>query len=163
YRTYLIDGFSKPDLWPYGHFSKLKNDSIVLLVEGAWSVMNWVEHFGYDTNYVPFATLGTKLNSSIKQRLFEYPIIGILDNDGGGKIVKKQLQNWREEGIKTFTYTPRHESKVDEVLFGPLYVDDMNKNEMERLKKILDEIVRNKLSSRNRYIHLRTTSMDLPK
>lgn len=143
YRTYMVGNHEKPCAWPMGHISKLTRDNVVVLVEGAWSVMriHQVVKPLYQ-NIVPIATLGTWLTDELRTFLYDKEILAILDTDEGGTTVTSQLQRWCDQGVKVESYnvTLGHELA---------YVDDITDAQLKRLFKGIEESTHTKLWNKN--------------
>lgn len=134
YRTQLTGNKEKPCVWPFTELKKLKGNSIVVLVEGAWSVMrlHQVIKPRYP-NIVPLATLGTNIAQELKDYIYDFPMICILDDDTGGKHVSDVLLAW---------------SKKDKEIYNPYfknllcsnqssYIDDLSDKQLLSLFKVI--------------------------
>lgn len=126
YRTLLVSNFEKPCVWPFPELYKRNSDSIIVLVEGAWSAMRikqvMSKHIG---TILPLATLGTNVTDELKQYLYEFRIISILDDDTGGQHVQQELQRWQKDGIKVEVYLPVI-NRLSEVNNTSGYIDDLS-------------------------------------
>jgi 5S rRNA maturation endonuclease (ribonuclease M5) len=110
-----------------GHISNLSRDSVVVLVEGAWSVMRIHQVIKpLHPNIVPIATLGTWLTDELRTFLYDREILAILDADEGGNTVTSQLQRWSDQGIKVESYNVTLSNEV-------AYVDDVTDAQLKRL------------------------------
>ena len=128
YTTKLVGTHVKPSLWPFFALHKLRGDTIIILVEGAWSVMRIHQVIGQRTlNIVPIATLGTHLAKSVFNYLYEYPIIAILDNDTGGERIAEQLRQFEAKGMSIEMYLPELDNDNN-----AQYVDDMTDKQLQQ-------------------------------
>ncbi|HNS41445.1 MAG TPA: hypothetical protein PKN22_01700 [Taishania sp.] len=137
YRTMLIGSNEKPCVWSFSELYKIQANSIIILVEGAWSVMRIHQVIKpLIPNILPIATLGTNIHDELKQYIYDYPIISILDDDEGGNHVHNILQQWKKEKINVKTYIPTF-SIVSKV--SSSYVDDISdKMLIELFRKIIN-------------------------
>ena len=136
YTTHMIGNYEKPHMWPYSHLHQADTDTIIILVEGAWSVARISQVIGDKAiNTLPMATLGTRLTEEMYKYLYEYPIIAIIDDDQGGEHVIEQLTDWRDRGMNVEFYVPKgKDSSI------PLYVDDMNDDELKNLFNNINQV-----------------------
>ena len=139
YRTYMVGSHEKPCAWPMGHIRRAKRESIIVLVEGAWSVMRIQQVISpLYKNILPIATLGTWLTDELRNYLYDKEILAILDTDEGGKTVTSQLKQWRESGVNVECY--------DITLQGEsAYVDDISDAQLTRLFKGIEGATQTKL------------------
>lgn len=128
YRTLLVNNTEKPSVWPFTHFKKLKGNSVIVLVEGAWSVMRIHQVIVPKlSNIVPFATLGTNITDELKDYFSEFPIISILDDDTGGKTVSETLLKWKRKDIEI--YNPYFKNLVV-ASNQSSYIDDLSDKQL---------------------------------
>lgn len=129
YRTYMAGKNIKPVVWPYTEVMRLKSDSVIVLVEGAWSVMRIAQVIKpHLPKIVPLATLGTNLPEELFDYIGGFPIISILDLDKGGEKVEEQLIKWQMRKSKIEIYATVR--KQDDL---PNYVDDLSDEELKKL------------------------------
>lgn len=128
YRTYLVGKEEKPCCWRFLDLQYINKRSVIVLVEGAWSVMRIHQVIKpMMQNIIPIATLGTNLTAD----LYAYitcPVVSILDNDTGGENVARQLENWVQRGKKVESYIPELGNGN-----GVAYVDDLSDDELIQL------------------------------
>ena len=135
YRTLLAGNNEKPCVWSFQELKKRKADTIIILVEGAWSVMRIHQVIKpYLPNILPLATLGTNITDELRDYIYEFPIIAILDNDTGGEHVAKQLMEWQKQKIKVEIYLPTIDKLSNT---SSTYVDDLNDKMLIRLFKMI--------------------------
>lgn len=137
YRTILAGYNEKPFVWSFLELYKAKPNSVVILVEGAWSVMRIHQVIKpVFPNVLPLATLGTKLENALRDMLFDLPIIAILDSDNGGRKVEKQLNQWQEQGMRIEIYEPTFKSVLS-MVESSYYIDDLNDKQLLKLFKFI--------------------------
>ena len=131
YRTQLAGNNEKPCVWPFPELYKMKGNTKVVLVEGAWSVMRVHQVIKpLYPNILPLATLGTNLTSELKEYLQDFPVIAILDDDIGGNGVSNTLRKWRNSKMKIEMYLPTW-SALSNVQSS--YVDDLSDRALIKL------------------------------
>lgn len=128
YRTYMVGNKKKPSAWPLTHLLTLQPESVIVLVEGAWSVMR-IHQVCHDTfpNLVPLATLGTKIDENLLFMLNGFKIVSILDNDTGGGKVFQQITG------RVQSYLPINTN-------GSPYPDELNDTELLNLVKFIENV-----------------------
>lgn len=134
YRTQLAGTNEKPCVWPFTELKKLKRNSVIVLVEGAWSVMRVHQVIGvYLPNILPLATLGTNISEELKDYLYDFPIISILDDDTGGKHVADTLIKWKRKNIEI--YNPYFGSLLQSNQSS--YIDDLDDKKLLSLFRVI--------------------------
>ena len=134
YRTQLAGTNEKPCVWPFTELKKLKRNSVIVLVEGAWSVMRVHQVMGvYLPNILPLATLGTNISEELKDYLYDFPIISILDDDTGGKHVADTLIKWKRKNIEI--YNPYFGSLLQSNQSS--YIDDLDDKKLLSLFRVI--------------------------
>lgn len=132
YRTQLASNYEKPCVWPFTELKNLKGNSVVVLVEGAWSVMRIHQVIKpHLPNILPLATLGTNITEELKEYLYDFPIICILDDDSGGKHVADTLLKWHKKDIEI--YNPYFKSLLKSNQSS--YIDDLTDKQLLSLFK----------------------------
>lgn len=136
YRTLLVGNKEKPCIWPFPDLIKSNQDSIIVLVEGAWSAMRIHQIIKPKMpQLIPLATMGTNLTEELRDITIDVPIICILDNDTGGKKVESTLSLWkREKSIEI--YKPTFKSLAAQNESSP-YVDDFSDENLLRLFRMI--------------------------
>lgn len=130
YRTYMAGKNVKPSIWPYTDVLKLEADSVIILVEGAWSVMRIAQVIKpYLPKIVPLATLGTNLPEELFTYIGGFSIIAILDVDKGGETVSEQLIQWRIRKSKVEIYEAFRDSNTN----ASTYVDDLDDEDLKKM------------------------------
>lgn len=132
YRTMLVGTHEKPCVWPFPHLYNLRKNNVVVLVEGAWSVMRIHQVIKpLLPNIVPLATLGTNLTDELRDYLYEFKIIAILDDDTGGNQVASTLKEWMKLGLKIESYLPSF-TQVNHYDQSS-YVDDLSDKQLIKI------------------------------
>lgn len=132
YRTLLVNNTEKPCCWSFIELHKVKRDSVIVLVEGAWSAMRIHQVIKPKVpNIIPLATLGTNLTAELKDFLHEFPIISIIDDDTGGAKVVQSLDKWKSEKMKVESYIPTW--KRLSLCEQSSYVDDLSDKSLLKL------------------------------
>lgn len=132
YRTLLAGTYEKPCMWPFPEFYKRKGDSVIILVEGAWSAMRIYQVVKpLYPQILPLASLGTNLTNELKEYLYEFPIISILDDDSGGSHVSATLKKWSAERMKVEMYIPSWKKLSN--YEQSTYVDDLSDKSLKIL------------------------------
>lgn len=121
YRTFMAGTYEKPFCWPMNNIRNLQSDSIIILVEGAWSAMRLDQVIKpLFPRIVPLATLGTNLTEELRDYIYDFPIVAILDKDEGGNKVAETLLSWQKKRIKVESYEPKFPDDT------AAYVDDLS-------------------------------------
>lgn len=134
YRTQLAGTNEKPCAWPFTELKKLKRDSVVVLVEGAWSAMRLHQVVvPYLPKLLPLATLGTNITQELKDYIYEFPIICLLDDDTGGKHVSETLIKWKRKDIEI--YNPYFSNLAQSNQSS--YIDDLDDKKLLSLFRVI--------------------------
>lgn len=129
YKTHLIGAHKKPCCWRFPDLYEVNRNSVIVLVEGAWSVMRI--HQVIKPIYpqvVPIATLGTTITDELKAYLGNNKIITILDDDAGGKHVETQMKQWSQTHKNIEIYIPSLPLERDKS--NIIYVDDLSDKQL---------------------------------
>lgn len=120
YRTYMVGSHDKPCCWDMVSLQQLTPDSVVVFVEGAWSMMRIHQVVKpLFPNVLPICTLGATLQEELFAYTYSNQIIAIMDDDEGGKAMYASLSKWTKQGCKVETIYPKCKGKT-------VYVDDLN-------------------------------------
>lgn len=139
YRTILAGLADKPCCWSFLELNKLKSNSVIVLVEGAWSAMRIHQVIRpHIKNIVPIATLGTNLTDELRDYIYDFPVVSIIDEDTGGKTVIETLNKWKAKKMKIEYYMPSYKKLTMQEQSS--YVDDLPD---EKLKRLFYGILRN--------------------
>lgn len=128
YRFLMCDGFVRPFCFDMPLLQERNGNSIVVLVEGCWSLMriHQVVKPLYP-NLLPIATIGTNLTEDLYSYIYDLPIYAILDDDEGGKTYTEQLNQWRNRGANIEILQPKDSRGFS------IYPDDLTDKQLKTL------------------------------